>query len=213
MYVEISPRQSGKTTRMVNALVSYLRTNIRNNHYVALVTPNTASRIDTLRLIRDRLAIECSHDVGMEWPSDGIYNLVDDCYMKNIITKTRFGEYNHEPNMWFFDEFSFIPLHRVLHPIHHSVITNGYYCTSPSSFEQSLEAIVGYCRDSDTPINFHNPWTDRRFMEQYGFEDYMRQAVVGEWMEYMTANGFNVRELKGEIILKYIRKHTFINGK
>jgi hypothetical protein len=192
--------------------VSYLRANIRNNHYVALVTTSNQTKAILTR-IRDRIAIECSNEVGMEWPSDGIYNLVDDYYMKHIITKTRFGEYGYEPNMWFFDEFSFMSLDRVLHPITRNIITNGYYCTTPSSFTHSIDTIVSYCRDNNIDVTFHNPWTPNRLTEQGTFEPYIRNHVLNEWMDYMVSNGFDVRKLKAEIISKYIRKHKFINGK
>lgn len=214
MYVEVSPRQSGKTTRLITALVEYLRNNIRNNHYVALVTPNSNITKDLLNLIRDRLAIECSYDVGMEWPSDGIYRLVDDYHMKHIITKTRFGEYRNEPNMWFFDEFAFMSMDKVHHPIHQTLITNAYYCTTPSdSINLTTDTIVEYCRDNNINIQFYNPWTPNRLREQGNLEPYIRNHVLGSWVEYMASNGFNIEELKSEIISKYIKKHRFTNGR
>lgn len=49
MYVELSPRQSGKTTRLINALVEFLRENPDNT--ALLVAPTNNQRSQILRII------------------------------------------------------------------------------------------------------------------------------------------------------------------
>ena len=143
--------------------------------------------------------------------------VIDDnwAHRVNFLSGNLFGKYNSEPNYWFFDEFSFLPPSNLLHPIYSNVIENAYYCTTPASDgfglqRRSIDIIVNHCRQNNIEINFVNPWTERRLIEQGGFADYIRGEVLNQWREYMTNNGF--KGLTENWIPKFIKKHKF-NGK
>ena len=53
MYVEIQPRQSGKTTRLVNSVVSFLK---ENKNKTALIV---AKEKNTRKLIQDNIHEKC----------------------------------------------------------------------------------------------------------------------------------------------------------
>jgi len=197
MYVEISPRQSGKTTRLVQAVINYLQQN--TEHTVAVVGFN------------NRAKNELKEKISRQINSSNI--VIDDDWVHrvNFLSGNLFGKYNREPNYWFFDEFSFLPPSNLLHPIHSNVIQNAYYCTTPASERRSIDIIVNHCRQNNIEINFVNPWTERRLIEQGGFTNYIRESVLNYWSEYMTNNGFKIG-LTENWIPKFIKKHKF-NGR
>ena len=202
MYVEISPRQSGKTTRLVQAVINYLQQN--TEHTVAVVGFNS------------RAKNELKEKISRQINDSNI--VIDDnwAHRVNFLSGNLFGKYNREPNYWFFDEFSFLPPSNLLHPIYSNVIENAYYCTTPASDgfglqRRSIDIIVNHCRQNNIEINFVNPWTERRLTEQGGFADYIRGEVLNQWREYMTNNGFKIG-LTENWIPKFIKKHKF-NGK
>jgi len=184
MYVEISPRQSGKTTRLIQAASDYLRHN--PNHSIAVVGINSMNT-DELRNKFLREGIDISHINFMSG------------YVGNLF---------HGPNYWFFDEFGF--MENILHPIFRTIIENGYYCTTPAhtSTYESTNSIVEYCRQNNIQIHFNNPWTEERIQEQGNWNDYTRESVLGDWVRFMESKGlFN--GIKINLIRKEIRKHRF----
>lgn len=217
MYVEISPRQSGKTTRLVNEVVRYLLNGGSNVNHIALTSHNSNSTIDLKNKIRDVLSLDCSRQIGLEWPDELTYKMVDSLYMSKIITPNTnmgfFGGYNREPDFWFFDEFAWLPPNKLLHPITGGVIENGYYCTTPTDRTNVIDIVVNHCRDNNVTINFNNPWTEARLQEQSGFSEYTRQTVLTPWVEYMTEKGFPINGLKENWLPKYVKRHRFSGNK
>lgn len=197
MYVEISPRQSGKTTRLVQAVINYLQQN--TEHTVAVVGFNS------------RAKNELKEKISRQINDSNI--VIDDnwAHRVNFLSGNLFGKYNSEPNYWFFDEFSFLPPSNLLHPIYSNVIENAYYCTTPASERRSIDIIANHCRQNNIEVNFINPWTERRLTEQGGFADYIRGEVLNQWSEYMVNNGFKIG-LTENWIPKFIKKHKF-NGR
>ena len=203
MYVEISPRQSGKTTRLVQAVINYLQQN--TEHTVAVVGFNS------------RAKNELKEKISRQINDSNI--VIDDnwAHRVNFLSGNLFGKYNREPNYWFFDEFSFLPPSNLLHPIHSNVIQNAYYCTTPASDgfglqRRSIDIIVNHCRQNNIEVNFVNPWTERRLIEQGGFADYIRESVLNHWSEYMANNGFRIG-LTENWIPKFIKRHRFSGNK
>lgn len=199
MYVEISPRQSGKTTRLIQAVINYLQQN--TEHTVAVVGFNS--------MAKDELKEKISRQINNS-------NIV--AHRIKFLSGNLFGKYNREPNYWFFDDFSFLPPSNLLHPIYSNVIENAYYCTTPlitsdlhgfGLQRRSVNIIVNHCRQNNIEINFVNPWTERRLIEQGGLSEYTRQTVLTPWVEYMTERGFSIDGLKENWLPKHIKRHRF----
>ena len=58
MYVEISPRQSGKTTRLVNEVISFLKEN--TDKTALIVAPKEYTRKDIIYRIQEKCGDLCS---------------------------------------------------------------------------------------------------------------------------------------------------------
>lgn len=218
MYVEISPRQSGKTTRLVNAAVDYLRHNPGDK--IAIVAPNTDSARRIKEMIREILALNSSLNYGLEWPDELVYRMVDNVYMPRInlynSLKLRKGEM--EPDFWFLDEFGYLPpdfFNRARHkyPIYRGLPLNAYYCTTPNGNTEITLRLIEWCRDNNHTIHFHNPWTEARIQEQYGFDRYIRREILDTWVQFMTDHGFPIKGLKENWLTKFLKPYKFLNGK
>jgi len=192
MYVEISPRQSGKTTRLIQAASDYLRHN--PTHNIAVVSVNRNFLNDLKRkFIQSNVNIE-----RIEFVSSGL--------MDSFLNRVRF----REPNYWFFDEFGYINIEHLLNPRTRTIFRNGYYCTTPTLRPNTTSYIVDYCRENNIEIHWNNPWTESHIMEQntIGWDDYTREVVLGDWVRFMESKGlFN--GIKINLIRKEIKKHRF----
>jgi len=218
MYVEISPRQSGKTTRLVNAAVDYLRNN--TEHKIAVVGLHTGCTKNIQRMIREKLALNCSLEYGLEWPDELIYRMVDNVYMSRISLRhsLKLNRGQMDPDFWFLDEFGYFPSDffdstTYRYPSYYGLPLNAYYCTTPNGNTDVTLRLIEWCRDNNHTIHFHNPWTESRIQEQYGFDAYIRREVLDSWVDFMTGHGFPIRGLKENWLTKFLKPHNFLNGK
>ena len=106
MYVEISPRQSGKTTRLVQAVINYLQQN--TEHTVAVVGFNI------------RAKNELKEKISRQINSSNIVIDDDWAHRVNFLSGNLFGKYNREPNYWFLTSFPFY--HQVIYYIQYIVM-------------------------------------------------------------------------------------------
>jgi hypothetical protein len=211
MYVEVSPRQSGKTTRLVDAVVSYLQQNFSDDLKIVLCCININSFKHIKRLIRGKISTELTNSLPMDYSYESVLKLVDSLYLTKIICVTSRINFNFDPNTisyWFFDEFSFLEPNKILHPINGSVLENAYYCTTPSSENRTTNIIVNYCIENDYQIHYNNPWTETLIEEQMSFNNYFREAVLNDWVNYMEEKGL-LKGIKENLIRKFIKKHRF----
>ena len=189
MYVEISPRQSGKTARLIQAASDYLRHN--PTHNIAVVGMNSGHVGD----LKDKLVRTGQNINRIKFLSSISPNLL--------------GQFI-EPDYWFFDEFGYINIEYLLNPRARTIFRNGYYCTTPTLRPNTTSYIVDYCRENNIEIHWNNPWTESHIMEQntIGWDDYTREAVLGDWVRFMESKGlFN--GIKINLIRKEIKKHRF----
>jgi len=226
MYVEISPRQSGKTTRLVNAASTFLRENQEST--IGIVSHSRANSEEIKRKILTRLELDISWRNGMDWPDDVTSRVVNNHYKDKIQVRqhTRIQRGYMPPDYWFFDEFAFIRVVDLFpegleHNDHtqgnrmglgNQIVTNAYYCTTPTDRFGTLTKLIEWCQENGQTITYNNPWTEERLREQNVLGPYMRDAVLGDWIEYMTAHGFPINGIKENWMVKYIKTHKFING-
>jgi hypothetical protein len=188
MYVEISPRQSGKTTRLIQAASDYLRHN--PTHNIAVVGMNSKNVVD----LKDKFTRLLTNQ-----------NISRVRFMSGNL----FGKFllsNTEPDYWFFDEFGYMREDYVRHPIYRNIIENGYYCTTPGH-SLSTNTVVENCIQRGIQIHFNNPWTEQVIQENL-WSDYIRDSVLGDWIRFMESKGLP-HGIKINLIRKEIKKHRF----
>lgn len=194
MYVEISPRQSGKTTRLIQAASDYLRHN--PTHNIAVVSVDRKFSNDLKRKFMQS-------NVNIERIKFLSGSLLPHVY-------ETINQFSIVYDYWFFDEFGYIHKEYILNPLTRAVFRNGYYCTTPTLRPNTTSYIIDYCRENNIEIHWNNPWTESHIMEQntIGWDDYTREAVLGDWVRFMESKGlFN--GIKINLIRKEIKKHRF----
>lgn len=205
MYVEISPRQSGKTTRLIEAAINHLRQD--DYARIAIVAPS----IGQLRLIKEKLKIKIREITTPNWGGsvDNLELLIDEFYLRrveivfdvNLLRSLRVDYY-------FFDDFSFLEPRRIM--LNNSIIENGYYYTTPTDRRSTIDMITNYCLINDININYFNTWTESRLREQEALSPYLREHVLEYWSNYMESVGIATNNLKENWLTKIIKKHRFV---
>lgn len=186
MYVEISPRQSGKTTRLIEAVITYLNRNPQHN--VAILCP----RIALTKHIRNKIL----NTIG----NSEFFRI----HISTSIEQLRGLTVHH----YFFDEFSQMEPRHIT--FNREIIGNAYYCTTPTDKQSTINMITNYCLRNNININYFNPWTETRIREQEGFDGYVREHVLEYWRNYMLSIGLDIKPSKENWIFKNIKKHFFV---
>lgn len=190
MYCEISPRQSGKTTRLIQAALEYLSYNPTHNIAVVGINSNAVN------------------DLKRKFLREGASGIGNVANRINFMSGYLFSSYRGtEPDYWFFDEFGYLLPRDILHTIYSNVIENAYYCTTPGS-SNATDIIVNYCTRNNIQIHFNNPWTESHIQNLIGWDNYLREAVLGDWVRYMETKGL-FDGIKINLIRKEIKKHRF----
>ena len=220
MYVEISPRQTGKTTRLLENAIHYITSfRILRQRFpiVALVGRNS---IDALAL---KGKLEVMYSVhSQSWPPFSPLRSVNS-YMDNVVAGFGYQDimdkvkhlgygFGAEPDVWFVDEFPLIQK-EILFPNGMEPM-EGYYCGTPNTTQGrfrirtgSLYYLADYCQENDIEIKFHNNWTESRLQEEGISAEYMREAILGDWYDFMEYYGFEVNTLKEVWISKTLKRH------
>jgi len=193
LYCEISPRQSGKTTRLIQAASDYLRHN--PTHKIAIVG---ISRV-IVKDLKEKII------------------LYSDFFRQNLdritfLSSHKIYDYNiSNIDYWFFNEFGYMREQNISHPTRHrQIIENAYYCTTPTIIPNTTNLIIDYCLQNNIQIHWNNPWTESHIMEQnlIGLDDYTREVVLGDWVRFMESKGL-FKDIKINFIRKEIKKHRF----
>jgi hypothetical protein len=204
MYVEISPRQSGKTTRLIEAAINHLR----QDDYARIAIVTTVGQ---LRLIKEKLKIKIREITTPNWggSAENLELLIDEFYLRRveIVCDVNFLR-GLRLDYYFFDEFSFLEPRKIM--LNNNIIENGYYCTSPSSSRSTIDVLVNHCSQNNIEIKFFNPWTEVRLREQETLSPYIREHVVDDWCNYMESIGVATNQLKENWLTKIIKKHNFV---
>lgn len=205
MYVEISPRQSGKSDRLTDSVIEYLRQNAFER--VSIVTPSISRSKHLKETIRKKLFTRISTNwVGTD---ESLRLLIDDYYLERIfVTSDVKKNFGYNIGYFYFDDFSYMEPRKIL--LNNQIVTNGYYCTTPSEKRSTINMITNYCLNNDIEIKFFNPWTESRIMEQEGFDNYIREHILDEWVSYMETIGIDTKKLKENWVLKWVKKHNFV---
>jgi len=205
MYVEISPRQSSKTTRLIEAAISYLRQD--DYARIAIVT----STFQESLLIKKKLKIKIREITIPNWGgrNENLELLIQEFYLTRVETICDVNSLRGlRVDYYFFDEFSYLEPRKIM--LNNNIIENGYYCTSPSSSRSTIDVLVNHCSRNNIEIKFFNPWTEVRLREQETLSPYIREHVVDDWCNYMESIGVATNQLKENWLTKIIKKHNFV---
>lgn len=205
MYVEISPRQSGKTTRLIEAAISYLRQD--DYARIAIVT----STLQESLLIKKKLKIKIREITIPNWGgrNENLELLIQEFYLTRVETICDVNSLRGlRVDYYFFDEFSYLEPRKIM--LNNNIIENGYYCTSPSSSRSTIDVLANHCSQNNIEIKFFNPWTEVRLREQEALSPYVREHVLEYWSNYMESIGITTNELKENWLTKIIKKHNFV---
>lgn len=204
MYVEISPRQSGKTTRLIEAVINHLRQD--DYARIAIVTP-----VGSINFIKEKLKIKIREITTPNWGGsvENLELLIDEFYLRRveIVCDVKFLR-GLRLDYYFFDEFSFLEPRKII--LNNSIIENGYYCTTPTDKRSTINMITNYCLINDININYFNTWTESRLREQEALSPYLREHVLEYWSNYMESIGITTNNLKENWLTKIIKKHRFV---
>jgi hypothetical protein len=205
MYVEISPRQSGKTTRLIEAAISYLRQD--DYARIAIVT----STFQESLLIKKKLKIKIHEITTPNWGgrNENLELLIHEFYLTRVDTVRDVNSLRGlRVDYYFFDDFSYLEPRKIM--LNNSIIENGYYCTTPTDKRSTINMITNYCLINDININYFNTWTESRLREQEALSPYVREHVLEYWSNYMESIGITTNELKENWLTKIIKKHNFV---
>jgi hypothetical protein len=211
MYVEISGRGSGKTTRLVDHASDELIHNINDRNYlIGLVVFNRSSGerirrliiekfVDKIRYMGYHTIVGLSHDARVN-NSDVITRLRRKI---NIQFDMEHPKGKHI-NKFYVDEFAYIGNELQIN-------LDGYYCTTPNGDQRFSESMVNFCVDNDIDImsydmcelmRVHNHDEGERFDEWCTIHRiYPRQHPLG-----LTVEG---ERLNNNLIPKGLQRHRF----
>ena len=120
MYVEISPRQSGKSDRLTDSVIEYLRQNAFER--VSIVTPSISRSKHLKETIRKKLFTRISTNwVGTD---ESLRLLIDDYYLERIfVTSDVKKNFGYNIGYFYFDDFSYMEPRKIL--LNNQIVTNG----------------------------------------------------------------------------------------
>lgn len=190
MYLEISGRQTGKTSRLIEHASDYLQNN--PTHRIGIVSPN----FDSCKRIENQILENCGGD-----------------YRNNIKKVTSVMDLRgYIFNYVYFDEFSYIHT-RNTHLIEETISNlmpenhqNQYYCTTPNGFEIGATTLLDYFRQRGFQIQSYDVSNEFRNDPMYQFE----VNLFDDWCIHheleMYPHPFNRGVTFG---VKFIKKHRF----
>ena len=134
MYLEISGRQTGKTSRLVEHAASELTRNIHNSGYTMCIVSPTIFRA---RHIRELIKSQFNTKIN-----DMSLNFIPELHYSKIKTSTTMiQDRGLGPiNMYYVDEFAFIPSDNL------AMYGRAYYCTTPNGDHEFTLNMLEHCR-------------------------------------------------------------------
>lgn len=220
MYLEISGRQCGKTTRLVEHAAYNILRNIYTGYFrIGILSPNTRNSNEIkLKIIHKIKGILETHNGFGDWFSVNIGDITLDNVIETFGERIKTNIHRtcgYSLDFCYFDEFAFIPpefIQNVL-PMINSDCGLGYWCSSPNGIDESTtQMLIDYCNASMIPIqsySFLQDAIDNRHI--YGYDMYIDHFNF--FCEYHNLN-IMTNNPEGEkigLIMKEIKRHKF-NG-
>jgi hypothetical protein len=208
MFVEISGRQTGKTTRLVEHAANHLLLNAQNSEHritIVSITPNHSEGIKR-KIVQKIFDILCTSDdnswvyLTRFFGTDNFTSVVDGLKQRIYVKNTMIRRIGMDTGRYYVDEFSFINSDRL------RVLEDSYYCTTPISNDFTVE-LLEYCRESGVDVlSYDIPPTMRGV-------DYLSDDV-DMWDDFCIEHGLEMYEhpfvkRKINMVIKSIKRHRF----
>lgn len=196
MYLEISGRQTGKTTRLADHASDELIQHINDPTYkIGIVAPSLASTQRIHKMVGDMFVNKL---INNNWGDRPLPNI--DRKIKKFYDMVPIREDVSNINQWYVDEFAFIHSDQLLRK------ENAYYCTTPNGNHPFTISLLNYCRHRQIEVESYD--ISRRFRNDFNFSPYVDE--FDNWcIAYELEMYPHPFEDYGDLIKKYIRRHKF----
>jgi hypothetical protein len=218
MYVEISGRQTGKTTRLVDHASDELINNIHDSHYrIGIVGHNTRSSEHIRDLIIERFLTkinEMNHDyyrgILHRLEHENPNGCAVSSLMRKIVIKRDMDQLVGYGSIskFYVDEFAFRDT--MDSPLR--LLGNAYYCTTPNSNDDFTNGLINYCNEYWVEITSYDVSNELR-------NEFFATEYIDEFDNYCTTRGIypmphpfeesNLLNVKGLFRFNTIKKHKF----
>lgn len=151
MYVEISGRQTGKTTRLVDHASDELLHNINDRNYVMAVVSHSHQSGKRINRLIVQKTLDKISDMGYD-----VYGDLDDATerlnRKIIVQRDMEQPLGRHINKFYVDEFSFINDQNQRRGSPLRLDNDAYYCTTPKPGDEFTLYLKNYCEHNNIEI-------------------------------------------------------------
>ena len=223
MYVEISGRQTGKTTRLVDHASDELINNINDRDYrIGVVSHSSQSGERISQLIVEKFFDKVRYMGYANWVGVGIAGMEHDANMNGSDVTTRLKKKiivqrdMDQPtgchiNMFYIDEFAFIP--RLLgRGSQLRISEDTYYCTTPSPGDAFTLQLKSHCENNGIEIIAYDISQElRNEFQMTGFVEEFDDWCIDNQLWMMNHPFEESRRLneRGFIRFNKIKRHRF----
>ena len=195
MYLEISGRQTGKTTRLTDHASDELIQHINDPVFTIGIVSNNLHSAKRLHDMIKEMFIEKLGHIG--WGDRPIPNI--DRKIKKFHTMVpRNGRIDHI-SQWYVDEFAFMNSRELI------LVDNAYYCTTPNGDQEFTLRLLNHCRRHGIEVESYD--VSRSFRNDFSFSSYV--DAFDDWcIEHELEMYPHPFESK-EFVQRYIRRHRF----
>ena len=208
MFVEISGKQTGKTTRLVEHAANHLLLNAQNSeHRITIVSITINHGEGIKRKITQKIFDILSTSDDNSWVyltrffgTDNFTSVVDGLKQRINVKNTMVQPRGMDTGRYYVDEFSFINSNRL------RVLEGSYYCTTPISNDCTVE-LLEYCRESGVDVLSYDIPPTMRGVDHLSDD-------VDMWDNFCIEHGLEMYEhpfVKSKInmVIKSVKRHRF----
>ena len=195
MYLEISGRQTGKSTRLADHASDELIQHINDPVYtIGLVSTNLHSNKRLHEMIKDMFIEKLGH---LGWGDRPIPDI--DSKIKKFYSMRPSGRRLTNVSQWYVDEFAFIRDTELV------MCDNAYYCTTPNGNHQFTLTLLNHCRWTGIEVESYD--VSRELRNTFDYTPYINE--FDDWcIEHELEMYPHPFESK-EFVQRYIRRHKF----
>ncbi len=195
MELEISGRQTGKTTRLADDASDELIQNINDPTYkICVVSPSNYDTVRISEMIKS-MFIEKVSNMGYDLSDFQQSDLNSKIKISTSMVPVRGASIISK---YYVDEFAFIPETNLRRG-------DNYYCTTPNGDHSFTRFLLSYCRQQGIEVESYD--VSRRFRNDFNFSSYVDEFddwCIDHELE-MYPHPFEGKEF----VLKYIKRHRF----
>jgi hypothetical protein len=195
MYVEISGRQTGKSTRLADHASDELIQHINDPVFtIGLVSTNLHRNKRLHELIKDMFIEKLGY---LGWGDKPIPNI--DRKIKKFYDMVPIRENTSNVSQWYVDEFAFIHSDQLLRK------DNAYYCTTPNGDHPFTISLLNHCRSRGIEVESYD--ISRELRNTFDYTPYINEFddwCIEHQLEMYPHPFENV-----EFVQRFVKRHRF----